>query len=187
VALRRHAGYHGDKASVERLIFRVIPDNRLRRIKLTSGAIDAMDRVNPDEVDILERNPRLKVLRCPGLNVGYIAMNTRRPPFDRPLVRRAALGFLVFGVVFVILMSLPAKKFDRYILPAFPAFEVLSALGWMALAMWIGAWWLGVAAKSGACGTASARPRPSGGRRHLLFVGVVPCTASSRRSTTRIT
>ncbi len=76
-----------------------------------------------------------------GLLAAAVAASRRSHPFDRPLVRQAAIGFLVSGLVFVALMSLPAKKFDRYILPAFPAFEVISALGWMALAMWVGVWW----------------------------------------------
>lgn len=114
-----------------------------------------------------------------GLVAAAVAAARRSSPFDRPLVRRAALGFLVFGVVFVILMSLPAKKFDRYILPAFPAFEVLSALGWMALAMWIGTWWARRrTAKRGAPtdGTASlSATRPFWVAAAItLFVGVVP-------------
>ncbi len=76
-----------------------------------------------------------------GLAAAALAARRRAFPFDRPLVRRAALGFLLFGLIFVLLISLPAKKFDRYILPAFPAFEVISALGWAALAGWAGAWW----------------------------------------------
>ena len=71
-----------------------------------------------------------------GLIAAAVAAARRSAPFDRPLVRRAALGFLLFGLLFVLLMSIPAKKFDRYILPAFPAFEVLGALGWGALALW---------------------------------------------------
>lgn len=89
VSVVRNPDYWGDKARLARIIFRTIPDNRARRIKLSSGTIDAMDRVNPDEVEVLERNPRIKVLRCQGLNIGYVAMNTRKPPFDRVKVRRA--------------------------------------------------------------------------------------------------
>ncbi len=55
-----------------------------------------------------------------GLAAAAWAAARRRFPFDRPLVQRAALGFLLAGLVFVLLMSIPAKKFDRYILPAFP-------------------------------------------------------------------
>ncbi len=58
----------------------------------------------------------------------------RRAPFDRPLVRRTAWAFALFALVFVGLMTIPAKKFDRYILPAFLALDVVAALGWVGLA-----------------------------------------------------
>ena len=114
-----------------------------------------------------------------GLVAAAVAAARRSNPFDRPLVRRAALGFFVFGIVFVALMSFPAKKFDRYILPAFPAFEVLAALGWMALAIWMGSWWArrrvakrGVPVESTAALTAT---RPFWVAAAItLFVGVVP-------------
>jgi hypothetical protein len=111
-----------------------------------------------------------------GLVVAAVAAGRRSNPFDRPHVRRAAMGFLISGVVFVALMSLPAKKFDRYILPAFPAFEVIAALGWMALAKWVGSWW--AQRRMGSQGTGNAplsTTRPFWVAAAItLFVGVVP-------------
>jgi len=72
-----------------------------------------------------------------GLLVAALAAWRRWPPFDRPLVRRTALGLLIFAVGFLLLMSIPAKKFDRYLLPSFLALDVLAALGWAALALWV--------------------------------------------------
>ncbi|MFN8464381.1 MAG: glycosyltransferase family 39 protein [Caldilineaceae bacterium] len=114
-----------------------------------------------------------------GLIAAAVAAARRSTPLDRPLVRRAAMGFFVSGIVFVALMSFPAKKFDRYILPAFPAFEVLAAVGWMALAVWIGSWWARRrAAKSGASAEDTAAlttTRPFLVAAAItLFVGVVP-------------
>jgi len=75
-----------------------------------------------------------------GLIAAAVAAFRRRTPFDRPLVRRTALGLLIFAAGFILLMTIPAKKFDRYILPAFPALEVIAALGWAALALWAARW-----------------------------------------------
>jgi 4-amino-4-deoxy-L-arabinose transferase-like glycosyltransferase len=45
--------------------------------------------------------------------------------------RRAVAGLLIFGVVFFGLMALQSKKFDRYMLPLFPALNLLAAVGWV--------------------------------------------------------
>jgi hypothetical protein len=76
-----------------------------------------------------------------GLLAAAVAAWRRARPLDAPLVRRTALGLLIFAVGFALLMSIPAKKFDRYILPVFPALDVLAAMGWAAIALWVGAWW----------------------------------------------
>ncbi len=54
--------------------------------------------------------------------------------------RRRALALLIFAMLFMAGMTIGAKKFDRYILPAFPAFDVLAALGWLAIARQFASW-----------------------------------------------
>jgi 4-amino-4-deoxy-L-arabinose transferase-like glycosyltransferase len=56
------------------------------------------------------------------------------------LLRRRTRGRLalvllaVFALLFVIMMSIPPKKFDRYALPAFPVLDILAAAGLAGLA-----------------------------------------------------
>lgn len=73
----------------------------------------------------------------PGAMVGLAAAAVfgwrKRRIFASPLVRRAALALLLFALLFALGMSIGAKKFDRYILPAFLALDVVAALGWWAL------------------------------------------------------
>jgi hypothetical protein len=49
--------------------------------------------------------------------------------------RRQSHGFMLGGFVlaYVVLMTLGAKKFDRYLLPAFPFLDLLAAVGWAEL------------------------------------------------------
>ncbi len=54
----------------------------------------------------------------------------RLAPFDQPLVRGTVWGLALFALVFVLGMSIGSKKFDRYLLPVFPALAVIAALGW---------------------------------------------------------
>jgi len=45
--------------------------------------------------------------------------------------RHILLMLLAFVLLFVLMMSVPAKKFDRYALPIFPAIDILAAAGLM--------------------------------------------------------
>ncbi|MCI0518740.1 MAG: glycosyltransferase family 39 protein [Chloroflexi bacterium] len=51
--------------------------------------------------------------------------------------RAAAGALLLYAVVYLVLMSLGAKKFDRYLLPAYPALDLAAGYGWVALASWL--------------------------------------------------
>jgi hypothetical protein len=73
-----------------------------------------------------------------GLVLAAVGLVLRRAPFDHPVPRRVALWLMLFSVLFGLLMSLGAKKFDRYLLPAFPALDLLAGLGWamLGLVLW---------------------------------------------------
>jgi len=57
----------------------------------------------------------------------------RRSPFDKREARLTVLGLLLLSIVFVFVMTLGEKKFDRYILPVYPALDLIAGLGWYAL------------------------------------------------------
>ncbi len=52
-----------------------------------------------------------------------------------------ALALLAFVLWFGILLTLGAKKIDRYLLPIFPAVDLLAAWGWMYTLRWVAARW----------------------------------------------
>ena len=55
--------------------------------------------------------------------------------------RSAAWALVLFVAWFAVAMSLSPKKFDRYLLPAFPAVDILAAWGWLTAVRWISAAW----------------------------------------------
>jgi hypothetical protein len=61
----------------------------------------------------------------------------RTAPLDRPSARRIALMLALYALFFGLGMSLGAKKFDRYLVPSFPALDLLAGIGWAALAVWL--------------------------------------------------
>ncbi len=85
----RNKDYWKGKPYLEKIIFRSIPDNTARFMELQSGTIDMMDGVNPDSVAQVKANDALKFSLRPSMNVGYLAMNFDKEPFDNKLVRKA--------------------------------------------------------------------------------------------------
>lgn len=55
--------------------------------------------------------------------------------------RRASWALLAFALWFGIVLTLGAKKFDRYLLPIFPAVDLLAAWGWVSALSWAAARW----------------------------------------------
>ena len=90
IVLRRNDDYWGEKAALERLAFAVIGDPRQRLVALESGAVDMAMTILPEELQFVELHPGLVPHETPTNSVTYLAMNTRRPPFDDLRVRRAA-------------------------------------------------------------------------------------------------
>lgn len=88
LVLVRNDEYRGDKAKLDRVIFRYIPDGPARRQALEAGEIDGYDPVDPPDIEPLRR-AGFQVLERPAFNVGSLGMNQAKPPFDRLPVRQA--------------------------------------------------------------------------------------------------
>lgn len=89
IVLEANSEYWDGRPYLDRLIFRSIPDNTTRLFELQAGTIDVMVFPNPEDVPLIEADPGFKVLRQPGMNVGYLAMHTGKKPFDDVRVRQA--------------------------------------------------------------------------------------------------
>ena len=74
---------------LDRVIFKVIPDNTARFNELVKGEIDLADGINPSDRASIEGNSELQLIKRPSMNVGYLGLTNTRPPFDNKLVRQA--------------------------------------------------------------------------------------------------
>lgn len=81
--------YWGKKGNINKLIFAITPDANVRTQKLKTGECQFITEPAPSDVAALKTNAKLSVLSAPGLNVGYLAMNVTKKPFDNLLVRKA--------------------------------------------------------------------------------------------------
>jgi peptide/nickel transport system substrate-binding protein len=86
--------YWGDKAKIDKLIFRPIADNAARLQALQSGDIQGYDLVEPQDVPTIEGDSSLQILDRPAFNVGYVTINQKVPPFDKLEVRQAVAAGL---------------------------------------------------------------------------------------------
>ncbi len=81
--------YWAGKAKIDDLIFSITPDASVRWAKLQKGECHVMPYPNPADLDAIRKDPNVTVLEQPGLNIGYLAYNTTKKPFDDVRVRKA--------------------------------------------------------------------------------------------------
>jgi len=85
IALEANDNYWRERPKLDRLIFKVVPDPSARLMALEVGEVQGIEYPDPTHFDRIKANPDLKLLTEPGMNVGYMAMNTGygngMPPF----------------------------------------------------------------------------------------------------------
>lgn len=74
---------------LDKLVFKVIPENTSRLTALTSGEIDLMDGLNPDDAQTVKDNKELQLILRPSMNIGFVGFNVEKKPLDNPKVREA--------------------------------------------------------------------------------------------------
>jgi peptide/nickel transport system substrate-binding protein len=89
LVIARNDEYWGDKAKLDKVIFRPIPDNAARLQALQTGEIQGYDLVEPQDIPTIEGDSNLQVLDRPAFNVGYVGFNQAKPPLDKLEVRQA--------------------------------------------------------------------------------------------------
>jgi dipeptide transport system substrate-binding protein len=81
--------FWGGKAKIDDLIFAITPDASVRWAKLQKNECQVMPYPNPADLPAMRKDPNIKVLEQPGLNIGYLAYNTQKKPFTDVRVRKA--------------------------------------------------------------------------------------------------
>src|SRR4030095_2169921 len=74
---------------VDTLVYSITRDATARYAKLKTGECHVMAFPKPADLIEMEADAGIKVLKKEGLNIGYIAFNTEKKPFDNKLVRQA--------------------------------------------------------------------------------------------------
>ncbi len=89
IRFKANPDYWGGKPKVDDLIYAITPDATARYAKLQANECQVMGYPNPADLEAMKKNPDIQVLEQAGLNIGYMAMNVQKPPFDKVEVRKA--------------------------------------------------------------------------------------------------
>ncbi len=89
VALTRNDDYWGDKAFLDEVQFRVIPDDGARLAALEAGSLHVAVRVPPRDIERLKTSATLAVRIDSSLRTIYVTFNVSRPPFNDRRLRLA--------------------------------------------------------------------------------------------------
>jgi peptide/nickel transport system substrate-binding protein len=89
IILTRNNNYWGAQAKVDEVEFKVIPSSSNRLEQLSQGGIHIADDLGPDDAQVVENDENLQLLLRPCFNVGYIAVNNEKAPFNNRQVRMA--------------------------------------------------------------------------------------------------
>ncbi|HQE67128.1 MAG TPA: ABC transporter substrate-binding protein [Bacillota bacterium] len=89
IILERNQRYWNGAAKVDEIEFKVIPKNKDRLEELRQGTIHIADYLSIDDIADVKYDPSLYLHFRPSFNVGYMAINNEKPPFNDRTVREA--------------------------------------------------------------------------------------------------
>ena len=89
IVFERNSDYWDGPVYLDRLILKVIPDATSRWLALQKGEVDLIDFPSAEDLPAMREDKDIQLIQQPGLNVGYLALNTQKKPFDNKWVRQA--------------------------------------------------------------------------------------------------
>lgn len=82
-------GHWGGRPKVDNLVYAITTDASVRYAKLKAGECHVMAFPKPADVALMKNDPNINLIQQNGLNIGYIAFNVEKKPFDSKPVRQA--------------------------------------------------------------------------------------------------
>ena len=91
VIIERNPDYWGDKALVDRVVFKVVPEEGARMIALQTGDADMVLFPSPAQLPALRKDAKFSVHETTGIRVVFAGLHAGMPPLDDVRVRQALL------------------------------------------------------------------------------------------------
>jgi len=80
---------------LDRLIFRVIPENSVRFLELKAGNIHMCEFPNPADIPMAEKDSKLQIFSQPGMNIGYLGFNLKKDLWGKNQKLRKAIAHAI--------------------------------------------------------------------------------------------
>ena len=89
ITLEANKDYWDGRPPLDRVMFRSIPDNSVRFLELKTGNIDICQFPNPEDIELAENDPNIKLVRQAGMNIGYLSFNHTKDLWQDKRIRQA--------------------------------------------------------------------------------------------------
>ena len=89
LVLEANPDYWGGRINVDRVVFRSIPETAPRIAALLKGEVDVITQLPPDQEERVMGNVATTVAGALYAGLYVLAVNSKRPPLDNPLVKQA--------------------------------------------------------------------------------------------------
>ncbi len=89
VVLERNDNFYGDKAKLNRVIYRFMKESSAQRLALEAGDIDIARNLEPGDLEALTKNPDLASASAPKGTVYYVSLNSKNENLKKPEVQEA--------------------------------------------------------------------------------------------------
>lgn len=89
VVLERNDNYYGDKAKLNRVIYRYMKESSAQRLALEAGDIDIARNLEPGDLDAVSKNEDLATTSAPKSTVYYVSLNSKNENLKKPEVQEA--------------------------------------------------------------------------------------------------
>jgi peptide/nickel transport system substrate-binding protein len=81
--------YFGGRPKLNRVVFRIVPEETVLLAGVRTGEIDLLPYVAPNKIGEIDQTPELRVMKYPDRGYSFLAFNLQRPIFADRRVRQA--------------------------------------------------------------------------------------------------
>ncbi len=95
VTLEAFDGYWGGRPKIDKVIFKTIPEIATRIVAVKTGDVDLISDVPPEEIESLEADPNVKVIKKPSLYNMMLTLRCDEGPFKDDINLRKAVAYAI--------------------------------------------------------------------------------------------